>query len=99
MSPIIFCDACQHVHQLFAQEDLSIDSRITLLKLLKISTMIEDDSDDSLTALSIRKYNNATHLQKQYIVRVRCLSTVQDLSNDQERFLYSTMLKIYNVSD
>lgn len=99
MSPILFCEACQQVHQLFVQEDLSIDSRITLLKLLKISTMIEDDSDDSLTALSIRKYNNATHLQKQYIVTVRCLAPVQDLSNDQERFLYSTMLKIYNVSD
>lgn len=99
MSPALFCDACNQVHSFFKQEDLSIDSRLTLLRLLKIATMIEDDSDDSLTAMSIKKYNSATHLQKQYIVAVRCLSNVQNLNNDQERFLYVTLLKIYNILD
>ena len=97
MSPALFADACTQVHQFFSDESLSFDSRITLLKLLKIATMIEDDDEDSLTALSIKKYNNATHLQKQYIIRVRTLSIVQNLNLEQERFLYTNMIKIYNI--
>ena len=99
MSPVLFSDSVSVVHDFFESEQLSFESRITLLKLLKIATMIEDDNDDSLTAMSIRKYNCSTHLQKQFIVRVRCLSPIQDLSNEQERFVYVNLIKIYNIQD
>lgn len=79
----------------FERMSLEEDERVDLLKLLVYCTMIEAEDDDEVPPIMLRRLNCASKDRQRWIINLRNSKPFSDLDLKIERFVYKSLIKVY----